>query len=482
MIASSPLPAGAGCCLLIANFLTPAECRALIAGSEARGYASAATDYPPSYRNNHRHVIDADDLAASLGARVQAHAPPRIDADGREWRFDSINARLRFCRNTAGQRFSIHQDGVHHRGADCRSHLTVLLYLTDGAGFDGGDTVFYAHGPSGAGAPIELGRVRPTAGSLLLFDHALWHAGAEVSGGVKHVLRSDVLYRATAPAAHVAEPGAHQGYVWSLAALDDRHIASGGRDATIRIQDAAGHPLRELHGHAQSVLGLAPLPGQHLASVSRDRTLRVWNWATGACGMTVAAHDTVVLDVTATPDGTLATAGADGLVKLWRQDGSALGTLAGHDGWVWQLAALDASHIASASEDGNVRIWDTAAMRCIAVLGGDQPLRTLLALDGAIWTGDIAGRITCWSPAPERWRQSAQLTAHRAAIRRLRHAGAGLVASCGEDCAMRLWTAAGRAMVLETWHANFVTDALRCGATMVSSSYDGKILRHDVPV
>lgn len=479
LMPDSPLPAHAGCCLLIPGFLSEAECRELIALSEERGYASAASDYPPSYRNNHRHLIDSAELAARLGTRLRGHAPASLQAEGKAWRFDGINERFRFCRYQPGQRFNLHQDGVHHRGAGLRSHLTLLIYLTDGSAFSGGDTVFYAQGPADA-APRELGRVRPQAGSLLLFDHAIWHAGDEVSAGTKHVLRSDVLYRTQAAGSDAAERPEHEGYVWTLAGLEGGWTASGGRDAAIRIQNADGGAVRHLRGHEQSVLGLAPLPGQRLASVSRDRTLRIWNWASASCDTSVTAHDSAVLDVIALPGGKLATGAADGLIKFWQQDGSHSGSLTGHQGWVWQLAAWDDGNIASASEDGTVRLWDSASMRCTAVLEGEQPLRTLLLVDGAIWTGDIAGHVTCWRPGPDGWRRLVRFQAHQAAVRRLRLVGGGLVASCGEDCALRLWDAATHTQVFEARHDNFVTDVLRRGNVILSSSYDGRILRHHV--
>jgi WD40 repeat protein len=480
MPVSTPLSATAtvtaGFCLFIDHFLTPPECAELIASSERDGYASAASDYPPSYRNNHRHVIDSDALAATLAPRLRAHAPASIDADERRWQFDGINARFRFCRYSAGQRFNIHQDGVHHRGPDHRSHLTVLIYLTDGARFTGGDTVFYA--PDADTAPRELGRVRPRAGSLLLFDHAIWHAGDAVSAGTKHVLRSDVMYRAAPLADASLDEGAHQGYVWTLAALDGERLASGGRDATIRIQDATGQAQRPLRGHTQSVLGLAPLPGDRLASVSRDRTLRIWHWPTGACLRTIAAHDTAVLDVIALPGAMLATAGADNRIKLWRADGSGAGGLDGQTGWVWQLAPWMNGQLASASEDGTVRIWDPATRRPIATLAGDQPLRTLAVAGGAIWTGDIAGRLARWTCDASGWTRTVQFSAHRAAIRRVRDLGAGQLASCGEDGALRVWDTVTLAEMFAARHDNFVTDAIRCGGTLCSSAYDGRIARH----
>lgn len=484
MTPTLPLPAHAGFCLLVPDFLDAHECRKLIALSEGRGFVDAGSDYPASYRNNSRHVIDSKALAARLERRLRAHAPATLAADDGRWRFDGINERFRFCRYEPGQRFNLHQDGVYHRTGTCRSHLTLLVYLSDGAACAGGDTVFYAHGPGaaadGSGAH-ELGRVRPRAGSLLLFDHAIWHAGDDVTAGTKHVLRSDVLYRTTASHGNDADASEHRGYVWTLAALADGFTASGGRDATIRIRDAAGRAVRHLPGHAQSVLGLAALPGRRLASVSRDRSLRIWNWTSGACEAKVTAHDGAVLDVIALRDGALATAGADGLVKLWRQDGGAVGNIAGHRDWVWQLAECADGAIASASEDGSVRLWYRQTLRCGAVLEADQPLRTLLVMDDEIWTGDIGGRVTRWRRGAGGWTIAARFDAHHAAIRRLRRVGETLVASCGEDGALRVWDRAGGAPVFEARHDNFVTDALDCGAAILSSSYDGRILRHEWP-
>jgi predicted 2-oxoglutarate/Fe(II)-dependent dioxygenase YbiX len=190
-------------CLVVPDFLSPAECRAYIKQSEARGFSNAASDYPPSYRNNDRQLIDDPILATAMIKRLKAHAPAmlkRPDANGvsQTWSLTAVNERFRLCRYRAGQQFNIHQDGVHHRGDEEQSCLTFMIYLTDGDEFEGGDTVFYSHGPGGnqEGSPAKIiDRVRPRAGSLILFDHSLWHAGEVVTCGVKHIMRSDVLYR-----------------------------------------------------------------------------------------------------------------------------------------------------------------------------------------------------------------------------------------------------------------------------------------------
>ena len=62
-----------------------------------------------------------------------------------------------------------------------QSMLTFMLYLN--GGFEGGATSFQG-GLS----------IKPEAGMILVFRHALYHEGAAVVSGRKYVLRSDVMF------------------------------------------------------------------------------------------------------------------------------------------------------------------------------------------------------------------------------------------------------------------------------------------------
>ena len=90
-----------------------------------------------------------------------------------------------------------HHDGRNRRPAG-DSFLTALLYLNgegeslegeEGEPLEGGHTLFL----SGDGDPVA--RVAPRKGSLLLFDHHLYHRGEGVRRGTKFCLRSDLLYQ-----------------------------------------------------------------------------------------------------------------------------------------------------------------------------------------------------------------------------------------------------------------------------------------------
>jgi WD40 repeat protein len=449
--------------------------------------------------------MDDAELAAWFSSRLRGLAPEVLSAQGQEWRMDAVNERVRFCRYGAGQRFNIHQDGVHHRSAEYRSLLTFMIYLTDGEAFSGGDTEFYAEGPRGAGDVVA--RVRPRVGSLILFDHAIWHAGAEVTAGIKHVVRSDVLYRRVGVAAGEGDSGGHRGYVWALASLGEGRIASGGRDGCIRVWDGGTHPSRVMSGHTQSVLGLARLDGGSLASVSRDGTLRVWDLRTGRCEHCLLAHDAAVLTVADLGHGRIATGSADGSVKIWTHEGLPIGTLAAHAGWVWKLVRVSDEVFASVSEDGCVRLWHCGTLPKEALvrsdrtqhfplgtrhhgvaqaldtplcmeLPGEVPLRAAaVSPDGArLATGDVTGCVRIWEVFLTQPRMVSAYAAHDAAVRCLAFLDADTLVSGGEDYRVRLWN--GRP-VSHAEHRNFVTDiAVLDKGRYASCSYDGEIRVH----
>lgn len=479
-----PLPGSEMFCKVIPGFLSPDECSRLIAESEVRGFARADSDYPPSYRNNDRQVLDSTELASWMWPRLQGLVPPAMRPaaaapSASPWMLDSINERFRFCRYLPGQQFEIHQDGVHHRSRTRQSCLTFLVYLSDAEACEGGDTLFYEAGPASDAPPVA--RVAPRAGSLIVFDHRLWHAGERVTSGVKYILRSDVLYRAADEPPCVAprafEPG-HQGYVWTLEPLDEETFASGGRDTSIRIWRRDGRLLRAMQGHTRSVLGLASLPQGRIASVSRDRSLRIWDWRAGSCMHAVEhAHAAAVLGVASLGDGTIATAGADRMIKVWDSSGRFCAGLEGHGGWVWSVDRMPGGLLASASEDGDVRIWDVARRTCLHVLPGAAALRSL-AVSGCgrrIATANIEGELAIWESIAGAWTRQRGLRAHRAAARRVRWLSDNRLASAGEDNQTRLWTMPGCRQVYAEGSQNFTTDVMALGDGVLGCSYDGQI-------
>ena len=165
----------------IPDFLRPAECAAMIALAEGRGFEPApittATGFAmrPDIRNNTRVMLDDVALAERLWARIAPAHGAHPGAVG-------LNERFRFYRYTRRQAIRWHHDGAFRRDAREASRLTLMIYLNEG--FGGGGTEF-----------DEAETVVPSAGMALVFAHHLRHQGAPVAHGTKYVLRTDVMFR-----------------------------------------------------------------------------------------------------------------------------------------------------------------------------------------------------------------------------------------------------------------------------------------------
>ncbi|KAJ9486432.1 hypothetical protein VN97_g6898 [Penicillium thymicola] len=113
-----------------------------------------------------------------------------------------LNPNIRIYRYSAGQFFGQHYDDANNitfpalnsraKATPARTTWTLLVYLTS---CTGGETIFYPE-PTRANRSPEPIAVAPEAGMALLHrhgDNCMIHEGAEVTGGEKWVLRSDLV-------------------------------------------------------------------------------------------------------------------------------------------------------------------------------------------------------------------------------------------------------------------------------------------------
>ncbi len=120
----------------------------------------------------------------------------------------------------------------------------------------------------------------------------------------------------------------HTGPVRALAwsRTGDR-LLSGSADGSLRIWSADGRSLAVLRGHSGPILDAAALPAGGWISGSEDATARLWS-ASGEDGPVLRGHGGAVGRVAVSGSGDLlATGAADGVIRLWRADGTPRGTL-----------------------------------------------------------------------------------------------------------------------------------------------------------
>ena len=150
---------------------TDEECEALTS------FAVAPTRVP-STKSSYQRSIFTD---ASAGRLIFAKIGPYLPSGPMV-----IDEELRYNKYFVGDFIDIHIDGINV-SPDKRDCFTVNIYLNDG--FGGGDTVFYDK------RLCEVLRVQPRAGSVVIFDPRIIHAGSVVTAGEKAIMRACV-YRA----------------------------------------------------------------------------------------------------------------------------------------------------------------------------------------------------------------------------------------------------------------------------------------------
>lgn len=440
--------------LLLHDAIDAARCDEVLADVTRRGFDATGEHYPRTYRNNDRLVFDDAGLATRLFDTVRERLPAELVVDGVRWTLHGLNTRFRACRYHDGQAFCVHRDGPHVPSDDVRSHLTLQLYLDDVEATAGGRTRFYAD----ASGSTELASIAPRRGNAIVFDHRVWHDGEAVTTGVKHVLRTDVMYRR---AGHAASPGRdvlgrHRGYAWRVVACRDGSIASSGRDGTVRRW---GRMPRTYDLGAGSVTTLVEDARGRLWAGTRGGTVAVEGADTftivatdvGAVLGGCAVDDEVVL---ATSRGSLVRAGEHAVV---------------HQGWTWAVVPYGAD-LASCGDDGRVVLSRPGApARTFAELA--TSLRALAVLGRDLLVGDTRGWLYRLGPEGD---ITASWRAHTAAITAIAVTPEGGWVTSSEDSRVLRWR--GGQVVSTARAPDFVASvAVSRDGAIVCADYDGAI-------
>jgi WD40 repeat protein len=175
------------------------------------------------------------------------------------------------------------------------------------------------------------------------------------------------------PRALTGDPGK---WGMALAWSPDGRVLAAGRATTTLWDVEKGERLGNLSGHKDFLRDLAFSPdGRLLASTGFDKTVKVWDIREmrecytlnvegfvhpSMKGLVTEPIRVPLLAVRFSPDGkTLATAGADRLVRLWEAEtGRFVRSFEGHTMSVTALAfAPDEKTLFSAGLDKTVRVW-----------------------------------------------------------------------------------------------------------------------------
>ncbi len=170
------------------------------------------------------------------------------------------------------------------------------------------------------------------------------------------------------PARDSAEPARVLAWKGSLLCLhvapDSRHVASGNQDNSVHVWRLWSGRDMEMTGYPAKIDRLAWHPASRLLAVGGPGDVTVWDFGgSGPEGSTprqIDAHEERIAAIAYAPDGTaLATAAADGWLKVWGDGGSApLAAWPAGSGVECFAWAPDSSALVAGTHDGRLQRVD----------------------------------------------------------------------------------------------------------------------------
>ena len=213
----------------------------------------------------------------------------------------------------------------------------------------------------------------------------------------------------------------------------------------------------------------------------------VWK-ADGSRVGDLAGHPTAVWAVRISKDGKLAaTAGYDGLVKLWDYGARTLKSdLKKHKGWVRALDfSPDGAKLATAGEDGTVILWNTAdgsEVKTITAHAGPVTTVAFSPDGGTLATGGGDKLVKLWDAATGT--EKGKLEGHSDALWVVAYSPDGAkLATAGADRTIKLWTTSdSKEVATLKGHKDWVTTATFSpdGTRLATGSLDGAVKLWDV--
>ncbi|EFA83454.1 hypothetical protein PPL_03602 [Heterostelium album PN500] len=153
--------------------------------------------------------------------------------------------------------------------------------------------------------------------------------------------------------------GRHQDVVLCLSIINDKLLASGSADNTVRLWDrrSVGHPLMTLQGHGGFV-NTIDNKGNYIVTGCDDKLIRIFDIRNGMCVDTLNSHTDAVRTLKIKGER-MVSGSSDMVIKVWDTNNynKPRLSLKGHTGSIVSLQ-FDNKKIISGSLDSTIKTWN----------------------------------------------------------------------------------------------------------------------------
>jgi WD40 repeat protein len=231
---------------------------------------------------------------------------------------------------------------------------------------------------------------------------------------------------------------------------DGQKIIAGQQNGTVYLWDdkSGKKQLKTWAAHGNKVTAISfSKNGQTLATAGNDGLARIWTVTGNKQGEIKHPQIKKMLGVSLSPDGKfVATASDDNRARIWTVNGQEVRRLEGHQGWVIVVNfSPDGKSVATGSDDGNVKLWNSKTGQQIQDFRGHRGvvLTASFSPDGKrLVSAGRDGFVRLWNLA-DKPLQRLELTGFKDDVNAIAFSPDGkTIAGAGNEGVMRLWDAA----------------------------------------
>lgn len=437
----------------IENFISNEEVNALIQEIEFK-FQKSNTNYPEYYRNNERIETTNTVLSQKLFHLIDQNLLDELIL--------GVNSKIRYCKYSPNQEFTVHQDGIHYLSDYSESKYTFLLYLNDD--FLGGETLFFNTKTD----KVPLKSIHPKKGTLIIFDHRIWHSGKKVLKGNKYILRSDLYVTSKNQNNH------HKGYIWSLLQLENNNFFSCGRDRSIKQWNSQLELINSFTIHEKSVIKVAQLSSDEFVSCSRDFTLKKWN--KNGLLLSSIQLESMALNIAIYNGDIIVTTNTSGYINFYTLNLKLIHSFQIHNAWIWGLE-IDDNQIITCCEKGEIIVTDYNSLNSTLIHQHKTGLFCLKLSQENLFIGSQNGELITLNRNTNLIKIN---KIHKDIIRQV-EVETDFIYSCSEDCTIKKTAINTGRSINILIHSNFIQDIFILNKTqIISAGFDGMIRKTDV--